>query len=503
MKLKINIILLILTVVCLWDNVLFAQNRMPIPQRFEIAQKRLEFARDIQASINDRQAGDLLADAGINLRRARRQFRAGRLLFANRSLNKANNSISQALKILLREPIKQRREKLKALISEAENIVPNSGNPEAQKTLDRGLVNASLAAKAFQRNNFQKSLKHYNQAYFLIQKAIDQVRNNEQTAGQEADNESYRFDQLLSKNMDIISSSTNETVHRNKQLAMKLARKAEAARQNADFRTAIDFYHKATRLLLRALDIAQGKAERSTIRVYEEVALLDELIDNYEPRIKDRQFDEQTSFLVSRVKQLQDEAHQALDDKNYDQALVKAQFARDMVERLLKKNRGSKISPSEKVARDFGRLEKKLHEISKYVTESTNEEAKILFNYSNVAKNKAELSFKKNNLRLAIEGIRMANRFALAADELVQFGPGDELSSEFVSKRLERLEIKLLRIQSKLSEPAPPGMKFCLEQTEKMLSFARQNYDKGFFHVSDACLRLGKSYLEQCNSPGR
>ena len=343
MKAKLNIFLIFIFIfINFCGSASYAQQGKNLLKKLELTRKRLEFAQGYQVSMKNRRAEDLLNKAENNLRRAYRQFRARRLFVANRSMNEANNSINKAIKILLKEPMKKRKEKLEKLVREAESIVPNSDNVQAQKAMDNALQNRTLAFQAYIRNNFQKSFKFYNQAYQQLLIAINLVKNKNKDASVEVENEAYRFNQFFELNKKIINSSKNQAVKECKQLAFKQVRKAEKSKQNKNFGLAIDHYRRATRLLNRAFDIALGKADMSEIRVYNKIAQIDELIENIEQRFERNIADEQIAFQMSRLKQLQKEAHQALDKKNFGIALDKSQSAQELIERIHKKTKREK-----------------------------------------------------------------------------------------------------------------------------------------------------------------
>jgi len=498
MKNKIHILLIIISVLLVQEVELCAQRRKPPRPRFMEIRKRIEFARDFQASVQDSEAEKLLINAELSLRRAVRQDRAGRPVQAQRLIKQSSQSVNQAIKIIFKEPLKLRKEKLRQLIDEAEKIVTPSENVEAQTIFQKGLNSSKLAAIAYRNNNFQNVINFYNRATHLIQKSIDLVKNSDKSVGQAASDESYRFDQFFLKNKEIINSSKNETVQRNRRLALNLARKAEAANNSGEYRQAIDYYHQATRLLLRALNIAEGKTDQSASRVYAEIALLDELIENIEIEILPEQKNEQLNFLLQQVKQLQEEAHTALDNQDFDKTLLKTRAARNKIDKVIKKSKSKKLPPGQKTSRDLERLSLRIEEITKHVTGTTDSEAKILLNYANVAKRKAGQAIQNKNHRIANEVIRMASKFANSAEQLAMYGPLKKLTPEAISDRLRRLESSLQETQFDGFNPKQAEINFCLEQTQKMLELAQDNYDKGFLHVSNACLKLGTGYLNKC-----
>lgn len=77
-----------------------------------------------------------------------------------------------------------------------------------------------------------------------------------------------------------------------------------------------------------------------------------------------------------------------------------------------------------------------------------------------------------------------------------QNGKQHDISPEKIQRKLEVLEMNLTKAQ--LSSQVPIHNNFYLNDAKRMLVFARQNYDKGFFYVSDASLLLAKTYIERC-----
>ena len=89
----------------------------------------------------------------------------------------------------------------------------------------------------------------------------------------------------------------------------------------------------------------------------------------------------------------------------------------------------------------------------------------------------------------------MAARFSTLIKNDDQFGNQIEISPSTISRKLEVLEMNLLNVQ--LADRMPSETQFYLIDAEKMLNFARTNFEKGFYNVSDASLILAKKYLER------
>ncbi len=334
MSLKPKIILPLLSFIFIWTSVLIAQEAPFLKEKFDEARKKLHFALDMHAEQKDPLVQKLLDEATVKMRQAQRQLLARRPFLTNRLINESNQLINQALKISLKEPAKKRKAKLDELAGQAEELISKSENAQAAQALQNGLSNRDLAYQAYLEDNFEKSVQLYNLAYQQLTNAINLADSVNHDDVRELENEAYRFNQFFEMNKEILTSSNNNAVRRFRQSALNQVRKAEQAGQSGDVGVALDFYRKATRLLNRALDVALGKAEMSVFRVYDKLAQLDELVDNIDRQFEQSPPEQQLFDLLSRVKLLQSEAHQAVDDKNFGIALNKAQEAMELVNRI-------------------------------------------------------------------------------------------------------------------------------------------------------------------------
>ena len=336
-KLKIYLILII--VVTSVGTVLHSQEKGRLQQKFENVGKKYNFAQGLLTEQKNPQAQKLLNSAGMDLRQADRLMLGRRPFRANRSLNMADNSINQGLKILLKNPMMARKRKLDELAISAENAVIGSENFRARVILNKGLKNKNRAYDAYRRNKFFQSMRLYNLSHQQLLTAINLVSYNKRDLNVEFENESYRYNQFLEFNKEIINSNKNQKVIRFKDSAFKKVREAEQAKRDGNYQLAIDLYQEATRLLNRALDITLGKKETPVNRTLEKVAQLDELVENIETRQQQVEPNEEIKILMSRIKQLQEEAHQAVENSNYGIALNKAQLALDLVNKIHKKSK--------------------------------------------------------------------------------------------------------------------------------------------------------------------
>jgi len=73
-----------------------------------------------------------------------------------------------------------------------------------------------------------------------------------------------------------------------------------------------------------------------------------------------------------------------------------------------------------------------------------------------------------------------------------------EISPEFVRRYINDVELKLAKAQIEIRDRNSSNNQLFFERTQKMLTFARDNFKKGFFNTATSCLKLAENYLERC-----
>lgn len=478
----------------------FAQQKSLMSKKWENTYLRLEFTRDLQASFAEKVADKEIRDAEGLLRRARRQIGSNRLIIANRSLNEANNVINRALRKLLTGPLKKQQDDLDNLIETAKQVVQNSENPNARKLLSTGIDNKNSARQLFRQNEFQRALKLLSQATFQIQRSIDIVKNSDQATKEGVAEEKVRLEKLLGESENVISASANSTVKKNYRQALKLSGKAEEAEAKQDFQQSIQYYHQATRLLLRAIDLAEVKADRTAVRAHEEVAALDELIENLQSKFDEAGQDDKATIWGTRILQLQRDAHEAIENKNYKLCLMNTQLARDMIQRILNKTQTQRTDAGDILHSEFDQLEIDIDEITDRANQAGNVEATILLRYGRAAKVKGEQFLQNRNLRLARESLLTANRFVFAADRLVRNEAGESPAEEEIQRKIKTLEQDANSFRDEAKKSRKPEVRIYFEQSTRMLDLARENAGMKYFFVANECAEYAGTLLEKARA---
>ena len=93
----------------------------------------------------------------------------------------------------------------------------------------------------------------------------------------------------------------------------------------------------------------------------------------------------------------------------------------------------------------------------------------------------------------------MSDKIAQSFPDIDPFSNSVELSSESVSRQLDQFEIKFIKVQTKYTANGSYDIQLDFDQIQNMLTFAKDNLEKGFVNVSKSCLKLAENYLANIN----
>ena len=494
-----NLIKILIITLLLIPELLVAQNYSLIQSKYEQAVRRLEFTKDVEVSFPNSEAHELLRNAEKYLNSAQSYISSTNYLLANRQIDNAILLINNALKILLNNPIRRQREKLNELFQYAENIVLNSGNKKAEQLLQEAQKNRNKAIGSYKNGRYQLALEHFRLAFYLVNKAIEIAENQGINIQEKIQQEKERLEQLYNKAKEAVENSQNQTAQRLFRHAEKQIRSTRKATNNRNYTQALEHYHKATRLLLRVIDIASGKEEKLAITAYDDVAALDELIDRIKDKVETGNIknNKRISFLLDRTLEFQQKAHNALEEKQFETAQFNVRMARNLIERalqILNKNKGDRFARRTKDELD--QLNVNLEEISSVVNESGNEEAILMLDLAYTAQKRAHVLFETGRQRLVLGAIAIASKLAFAAEQLVLNPVGSSENENIIQRNLERLEQSISDLKSRRQQLSTIDKLF-LKEAEKCYSLALDAFDNGFLNVTEECIEIARRYLNK------
>ena len=83
-------------------------------------------------------------------------------------------------------------------------------------------------------------------------------------------------------------------------------------------------------------------------------------------------------------------------------------------------------------------------------------------------------------------------------DELNHADNFKEVTADSVKRSINKSKLKLATAQREFLTKNSPDFQLYLERTQKMLRFAQDNFDKGFFNTAAYCVKLDENYLDRC-----
>ncbi len=486
-KFYIVILMLILTLPC----ALLAQDDSRPAIKYKLVWKRLKFARDVQMSFPNEAAHQLLNNAEAELQRGRALAANRRLRLASRSVEQADLLIGEALKIILKNPINAQHERLKALLDRAETVARQTGNPKARQLLDDARDQHRKAKDLYASGRLEMALDHFRKALTLANQAIDTAEYEKADVQERARRERENLNQLLLKAKTSVESSQNPSALRLFRLAEKQLQLSQLQIENRAYASAIDHYHQATRLLLRVIDSASGADDKLSTGAFEEVASLDELIDNLQPKIDRSPFknDERIIFLHGQILDYQQLAHESLEKDVYETALDHSQRARKLIERLLQ-SMELKGEWGVSIGDELAQLEKHLEESKVLIEEKHHEEARAMLKIALDIRDQSIAFHNRNRPEMARASIEIAEQVAKAADRLVMETDLHSVDENVLKDELSRMEKKLANSETTID-------KIRSTMAHKFYSMAKDAFDAHYLHVTAECLNIARKVLKQ------
>ena len=305
--------------------------------------------------------------------------------------------------------------------------------------------------------------------------------------------------QLLKRAKEIIDKSKNPTALNFYRLAEKQLQKTHSISNEKNYSLESENYQKATRLLIRAIDITKNTKKYLDNNVYNELATLDDMIESIRNKIELYNFQDnkRVMFLSNQIINLQNDAHNALDNKDYKTAKFHAQMAQKLVERALQiLNKKSNYQTVDRLKDEMGQLEINLNSIEKKVNNTKNKEAQVLIKLANKAKNNAQRFLERGNHRLTIGAIAVANKFAFTAERLILANNVIQINNDELIIRIQNNQEIINQLNSKNILLTNRDKMFLREAKKRMLQ-TNDNFNKGFFVVTNECLDIVERILSR------
>jgi hypothetical protein len=475
-------------------STLLAQTGQRIQIKYEKANERLNYLKEIAALYPNLQfAQDIIPEIELSLKRAENLIQNQRLLLANQELNNAIRLIQKGIKRILEAPLKRQREKLNELIVYADSFMIDNANPQSFQNLEKAKAHKAKAIEYYNGGQLQDTLEELRLALFFANKAI----NVNILIREQATEEQNKLKQLYNNAREVVTRSNNATAANYLQLAERLIEKSEAKKQQQNYTQTIEYTHQATRLLIRAIDIASTKKMKLEIQLYDDLASVDELIENLFERIDQKNLTDDQRFIIfkERILELQKNAHDALDQNNLTTAQDNIKRVRRLIDRsILILDRSPDQDSNLKMENEQREFRIQLKRITPMVKEKNLPEANELLQLAQASYNRLATYSMDGNEELAQLIINVGQKFALAAEELVlDESLAKSQNAVQLSEKLSQLTAQINTLKSEAGDSTTDDQ--LLIDLEKLQSRAQEAIQKHYLYLANECLQVIQELL--------
>jgi hypothetical protein len=501
------VILLLLSVFCFFSTTTpaWAQRdalETRVKNGLQDLKEAIAKAKEIIATVDNRQARDFLANAETALHEAETkynraltlndiQLRELLLKEALASLMIGKGFVERALKLALEVPLTRLRTRLDELMRRAEQSVLSQNNREAQRLVYQARKTQLDAERVLMRDP-RRAFELYQIAIALVEKALSLVE------GRNREKENY--ENLEKRASEAVETSKKSAAFSVFQQAQKQARTAEESLRKGEIVLAQQLYRGATRLLLRAMDLAMaGRKAQDYGR--NEAALLQDLIGMAEQELQENS-DPRASLFLTRARVLVREAEAALERQQPLEAKWRLELARNFVGKAMRKveiGALNKENLSQRYAEALQELSRDIAEVGSRAREANNPEATALVELAVEAYKAAENAGRQNRLIVGFQLLRMAQHLLLRAETMLRESPVASGSAaparEAVLQRLTQVENAAKEISSATD---PEACQTVRAQALEMIVRSRAELERGQIRLALAIAEVATDLLENC-----
>ncbi len=428
--------------------------------------QQLKIARELLRTFPNKEAENLIRKAEtlrtevISLYARRRFNKAAAKLMA------AMNLANKAINLLSRIPMERILQQVEELIRRAEQIVPGSGSKEAERLLRDARKNKNLAIRAFRANQYQKAMEQLRVAKFLVERSLSLVEGPKGNIQERLQVEKARLDELWQRAKELTASCNNPRADRLINQAKRQFQSILQAVNRGDTKLALTLYYNTSRLLLRAIDLCEGRDLSLQDQAREEIEMLSGLIMKARERIGAADTPK-NKLILDKAIQLQRQAQRSFEEGKYNIALRRVSLARSLINRLWIKAPG--LSVEDRARQELSRLRADIDKWNKArVRQSAS--AKPLLRAARQSARDAELYLTRGRVLLALESILAGNRFiSLLETTLTE---KKSVSRQSVEENLARLRDEIAR-RASMSETNPRS-KELIEAAQKFAGRAER-----------------------------
>jgi HEPN domain-containing protein len=458
--------------------------------RFHQVYQQLDVAKDLLNAFPDRQAEEWIKQAEQLLREASNLLEGRQGSLAMAKINAANTLLQKAINELSITPLERLQDQVEELIRRAEQTVAGRGSKEAERLIKSARENRNQGMMAFRDNNYRKSMEHYRVAKSLLEKALNIVQGPRGDINEQIETEKNRFEELSTRAEKAASTCQQENARRLLQQARQQYQNTREAVNRGDFKFALSLYYNATRLLLRVIDICEGRYISDRDQMTEELEMLGELLAAAQQQATSGP-GQRNTMLFNRANRLYHEAEESIRQGKYVIARRQIDLARNLTSRMWRG--GGRINIRGRAYQELERLKTDVKRFSSDNQVSAAPHARALLQAAQRSVKDAEEYLQLGRTGLALQAILAGNRFISALQAPTSDNPRANLAK--LSEGLDRLKSEIESLQS--DEQLDADAKELLDAAGLMASHAKQALEDNELELAGEYIKLGFNIVQK------
>ncbi len=446
-------------------------------QKFKFAEELLSINPNPTLTNLMQQAKGLRNDAADIFLKGQRQL-------ALNKLNAANRLLDQILQTALRNPLKRMRDRLNQLLEKADRIVLGSGNMEADRLLQESKNQRSKGVSAVLQKRYQAGIEHYRVATYLAQRAIDLVEGPGRNLLDRVEREREQYLELLTKAGEIVNRSGNPLAKKVYEQAVRQGFAIRNAVNQKDYALALDLYYRSTRLLLRAINIAEGQQFSPEEQAREELARIDDLLISLENR-NSAELDVTSKTLLRNAKDLRANAQNHYNAGRYQRTIQSLELAEGVIRRLTRRMGSAPEDVSTRVESELERLQNELHSAGQRWRDTP--QVEVFLAEADKVADQAATALQRGFNVLAVELILAGHKLIRAGERAS--GESEEIELASLRNRFAQLDEVLEETDAMLSKESSESY-LVLDQAKIMRANAYEALERDNYPLADALIKI-------------
>jgi len=482
----------------------FAQSEFGLRAELERLKALLETAREVVQTFGGEEARKLLAEAEAQHQRAEQAFGERRWREANSRMIEARRLAEAAMELALRVPIQRLRTQLEELMRRAESEVIGSGNREAERLVQEARKNQQLGERALLARSV-RGVEQYRLAIALLERALRLVQGSTVASppGERAERARQYLTELAQRAQEGLQQCRRPMARQIYQQGLKQSRLAEEAFRRGEYLRAEKFFNGATRLFLRVIDLCPAAvAATDGERLRSELNKLRDALATAEGGSMTTSSRPGAAVLLDQARKLGREAEEALNQQRYDQAGRFITNGRNLVALATRSGNVPATDFVKQCAAEVTQLQDELETVTTESEASSNDEVLALLELARRATATAERICQRPQHTLRSVAafrlmVRVAERFLLQAETLLQNTTAAAPNQEALRQRLQELEETLNEVSSNLQGDESGFARILVDQATEMRRRAQTAYDAGQPHVAGETAALAFELLRE------